>query len=57
MRKDKHTMNGFTHFDHEGNQNIYEVQYLKDEVEKMLKHFAKQQKLEAQKKKYERVIY
>ncbi len=30
---------------------------LKDEVEKMLKHFAKQQKLEAQKKKYERVIY
>lgn len=45
------------HYDHEGNQNIYEVQYLKDDVEKMLKHFAKQQKLEAQKKKYERVIY
>lgn len=45
------------HFDHKGNQNIYEVQYLKDDVEKMLKHFAKQQKLEAQKKKYERVIY
>ena len=45
------------HYDHEGNNNIYEVQYLKDEVEKMLKHFAKQQKLEAQKKKYERVIY
>ena len=30
------------HYDHEGNNNIYEVQYLKDDVEKMLKHFAKQ---------------
>ena len=45
------------HFDHEGNQNIYEVQYLKDDVEKMLKHFAKQQKLDKQKKKYERIEY
>jgi len=34
------------HFDHEGNQKVYEVQYLKDDVEKMLKHFVKQQKLE-----------
>ena len=45
------------HYDHEGNNNIYEVQYLKDDVEKMLKHFAKQNKLEKQKKKYERIEY
>ena len=45
------------HFDHEGNQKVYEVQYLKDDVEKMLKHFVKQQKLELQKKKYERIEY
>ena len=34
------------HFDHDGNQTIYNVNYLKDDVEKMLKHFAKQNKLE-----------
>ncbi len=45
------------HFDHNNKQNIYEVQYLKDEVEKMLKHFAKQQILEKQKAKYERIQY
>lgn len=45
------------HFDHEGNQKIYEVQYLKDEVEKMLKHFAHQNKLEKQKAKYARIEY
>ena len=45
------------HYDHEGNNNIYEVQYLKDDVEKMLKHFAKQQKLEKQKQKYARIEY
>ena len=45
------------HFDHEGNQKVYEVQYLKDEVEKMLKHFAKQQKLDKQKAKYARIEY
>lgn len=45
------------HFDHEGNQKIYEVQYLKDDVEKMLKHFAKQNKLDKQKAKYERINY
>lgn len=43
------------HYDHEGNNNIYEVQYLKDDVEKMLKHFVKQNRLENQKKKYERI--
>ncbi len=45
------------HFDHEGNQKIYEVQYLKDDVEKMLKHYAKQLKLEKQKAKYARIEY
>jgi len=45
------------HYDHEGNNTIYEVNYLKDEVEKMLKHFAKQQKLEKQKAKYARIEY
>ncbi len=45
------------HFEHSGESKIYEVQYLKDEVEKMLKHFAKQQKLEKQKSKYERIEY
>jgi len=45
------------HYDHEGNNNIYEVQYLKDDVEKMLKHFAKQNKLEKQKAKYARIEY
>ena len=45
------------HFDHEGNQKVYEVQYLKEDVEKMLKHYAKQQKLEKQKAKYARIEY
>ena len=45
------------HYDHEGNNNIYEVQYLKADVEKMLAHYAKQQKLEKQKAKYARIEY
>ena len=45
------------HYDHEGNNALYHCSYLKDEVEKMLKHFAKQNKLEQQKKKYERIQY
>ena len=45
------------HINHDNDQNIYEVQYLKDEVTKMLAHFAKQQKLENQKKKYARIEY
>ena len=45
------------HYDHDGNNTLYHCTYLKDEVEKMLKHFAKQQKLEQQKKKYERINY
>lgn len=45
------------HYDHEGNNNIYEVQYLKDEVEKMLKYYKKQLILEKQKAKYARIEY
>jgi len=43
------------HYDHEGNNALYHCSYLKDEVEKMLKHFSKQNKLEQQKKKYEKI--
>ena len=45
------------HYDHDGNNTLYPCSYLKDDVEKMLKHFAKQNKLEQQKKKYERIQY
>jgi len=45
------------HYDHDGNNALYHCSYLKNEVEKMLKHFAKQQKLENQRKKYERIEY
>ena len=45
------------HYDHDGKNTLYHCTYLKDDVEKMLKHFAKQQKLELQKKKYERIEY
>lgn len=45
------------HYDHDDNNTIYHCEYLKDEVEKMLKHFAKQQQIEKQKAKYARVEY
>ena len=45
------------HYDHDGNNTLYKCDYLKDEVEKMLKHFAKQNKLAQQRKKYERIKY
>lgn len=45
------------HYDHEGNNTLYPCSYLKDEVEKMLRHFAKQNKLEQQRKKYEKIQY
>lgn len=45
------------HYDHNGNNTLYHCKYLKDDVEKMLKHYARQQKLEKQKKKYERIEY
>lgn len=45
------------HYDHDGNNTLYHCTYLKDDVEKMLRHFAKQQKLEKQKAKYVRIEY
>ena len=45
------------HYDHDGNNTLYPCSYLKDDVEKMLKHYAKQQKLEKQKAKYARIEY
>ena len=45
------------HYDHSGKNTLYHCSYLKDDVEKMLKHFAKQQKLDKQKAKYERIEY
>ena len=45
------------HYDHDGKNTLYHCTYLKDDVEKMLKHFVRQQKLELQKKKYERIEY
>ena len=45
------------HYDHDGKNTLYHCSYLKDDVEKMLKHFAKQQKLEKQKQKYARIEY
>ena len=45
------------HYDHDNKNTIYHCTYLKEEVKKMLAHFAKQQKLEKQKKKYERIEY
>lgn len=45
------------HYDHEGNNNLYHCQYLKDDVEKMLKYHKKQLILEKQKAKYARIEY
>ena len=45
------------HYDHDNNNTLYHCTYLKDEVEKMLKHFVKLNKIEKQKKKYERIQY
>lgn len=45
------------YYDHEGNNKIYECEYLKDDVERMLKHFAKQQIIEKQNAKYKKFEY
>ena len=45
------------HIDHDGQQHEYECEYLKNDVERMLKHFATQQKIDQQSKKYERIVY
>lgn len=45
------------HYDHAGNNTLYHCQYLKKEVELLLKHYKRQIILENQKKKYERIQY
>ena len=45
------------HYDHDNKNTIYHCKYLKDEVERMLIHYAKQLKLENQKAKYARIEY
>lgn len=45
------------HYDHEGNNKLYNVPYLKDEVIKMLTHYKKQLKIEKQNAKYRRIEY
>ena len=45
------------HVDHDGNQTIYDVPYLKEEVVKMLSHYKKQIKIEKQNAKYKRIEY
>ena len=45
------------HYDHSGKNTLYHCTYLKDDVEKMLKYYAKQKKLEKQKAKYARIEY
>lgn len=45
------------HYDHDGKNTLYHCEYRKDDVEKMLKHYAKMQQLEKQKQKYARIEY
>ena len=45
------------HYDHNGKKTIYEIQYLKEEVEKMIKHYIKEQKHNKQMSKYKRIEY
>ena len=45
------------HFDHQGNQNIYHLDYLKKDVEKMLRWHEHQVIREKQKEKYKRIEY
>jgi hypothetical protein len=45
------------HFDHNNKQTIYHINYLKTEVENMLKHYEKELKKEKQRNKYKRIEY
>jgi len=45
------------HFDHNGKQTVYHLDYLKDEVEKMFKHYKKEVTREKQRAKYKRIEY
>ena len=45
------------HWDHNGKQTVYHLDYLKDEVEKMFKHYKKEVIKEKQKAKHKRIEY
>lgn len=45
------------HFDHNGKQTVYHLDYLKDEVEKMFKHYKKEVAKEKQRTRYKRIEY
>lgn len=45
------------HYDHNNKNTLYHCTYLKDEVERMLKHHVKQLKIEKQNEKYKRIEY
>jgi len=45
------------HFDHNNKQTVYHLDYLKDEVEKMLNHYKKQVVRDKQKAKHKRIEY
>lgn len=45
------------HYDHSGKNTLYHCTYLKEDIERLLKHYAKQCKLDQQKKKYARIEY
>ena len=45
------------HYDHNNNQTIYNLEYLKDDVEKMLRHYKKELLHNKQLSKYKRMEY
>ena len=45
------------HFDHKNNVTQYEVEYLKDDVERLLKHYKKLAIRDAQKQRLKRIEY
>lgn len=45
------------HYDHQGNNTLYHCEYLKDDVERMLKHYMKELVLERQRNKRKRIEY
>lgn len=45
------------HYDHQGNNTLYHCEYLKDDVERMLKHYMKSLVLEQQRNKRKRIEY
>lgn len=45
------------HYDHQGKNTLYHCEYLKDDVERMLKHYKKELILEKQRNKRKRIEY